>query len=97
MMGKLVWEDSFSVGVALLDEQHRRVIEMINSLAEARLEREVLSETLVKMLDYAREHFEAEEHLLAQHGYPDLALQRSEHLAFRKKTAAFSVETLEGR
>jgi len=99
-MEKIVWAPSLSVGVAALDKQHNRIIEMINSLIvgpDAEVDSETLSDTLGEMLEYARAHFETEERILEEHDYPELPAQRRQHLAFRKKAATFCVETMEGR
>lgn len=33
-MEKIIWDEGFSVGVSEMDRQHRRIIELINSLIE---------------------------------------------------------------
>jgi len=41
------------------------------------------------MVDYASEHFKAEERLLREHAHPELQQQQTEHRTFRKKAAEF--------
>ena len=99
-MEKIRWDESFSVGVAQIDEQHKGMINMINLLLaepEADVRSETVSELLTRMTKYAGEHFETEEGLLAEHGYPELAAHREEHLAFRKKAAGLCFDTMGGR
>ena len=96
-MEKIRWDQSFSVGVAKLDEQHRHIIDMINLLienVEPDIRSEPISETLTRMTKYAEEHFETEEQLLAQHAYPELLSHKEEHAVFCKKTAAFCLDTM---
>lgn len=83
-MKKMVWTDAFSVGVPLMDEQHKRLIEMINALADAS-EAVCVFDIIMRMYSYADEHFLAEEALMRRHDYGG----RDEHIAahrnFRSK------------
>lgn len=95
-MEKIDWNPSFSVGVELLDEQHKRIIGMINRLISDR-EATVRSETISELLDgltkYATDHFRTEEQLLEEYAYPDLTRQKREHKAYRIKIVAFHQAT----
>ena len=94
---KIEWNPSFSVGVAFLDEQHRVITGVINELAEhaqVAVGSEVISEVLDRLTHFASIHFKAEEALLAEHDYPDLEAQKSEHLAYRLKIATLCQETV---
>lgn len=87
-MEKIQWSPSFSVGVELLDQQHKQIINMINSLittSESNIESEVVSDTLDRMTKYATKHFKTEESLLKQHEYPHLAKHRKEHKEYQKQ------------
>ena len=81
----------------MLDEQHKRIVDMINTLISDR-EATVRSETISEMLDgltkYAMNHFREEEQLLEEHEYPDLASQKEEHTAYRIKVVAFCQSTI---
>ncbi len=96
-MEKIYWSPSFSVGVKLLDEQHRRIVDMINMLlsdSEATVGSGTISELLTRLTSYASDHFQAEERLLEEHGYPELALQKEEHQAYLIKIAEFCQDTM---
>ncbi|MHC4222495.1 MAG: bacteriohemerythrin [Planctomycetota bacterium] len=87
-MEKIEWDPSFSVGVKLLDTQHKQIIEMVNRLisdADTTVRSETVSELLTRLTKYANEHFQTEERLLREHGYPDLARHEERHKAFRKQ------------
>jgi len=81
-MAYLDWKDEFSVGIAEMDTQHKRWIEIINELHDAMKNGQtlkVLSSVLKKMTDYIVVHFKAEEALLEKNNYPDLAKHRKIH------------------
>lgn len=40
-MAKFVWTDQLNVGIDVIDQQHRRIVEYINQLDDAPLERYV--------------------------------------------------------
>ena len=60
-MEKIAWSESFSVGVRVLDAQYKQIVIMVNTLIEmneAKVDSEIISDTLTKMTKYAIDHFE---------------------------------------
>ena len=95
---KIVWNETFSVGVKEMDVQHQRIIRTFNKLvdnAQVGAGSETVSEVLAEMVEYAFKHFKAEEQLLEHHKYPDLEQHKAEHMDFRLQTAKFCRLTLE--
>lgn len=91
-MERIKWTDSFSVGVEEMDNQHRKLVAMINRLIDEQqvlTEPATIAELLTAMTDYAREHFRAEEYLMAEYGYENLDRQVQSHEAFIEKTISF--------
>lgn len=79
----LEWKPEYSVGIASIDMQHRRLINLINRLQTAVdystgevFEREALDD----LVDYTRTHFKYEEDLMERHGYPGFEGHRAEHM-----------------
>lgn len=96
-MEKILWDKSFSVGVRELDEQHKQIIIMVNTLIEmnnTKVDSEIISDTLTKMTQYAIGHFEKEEQYMLEYGYPEYSFQRSQHQEFKRKTVNFCMETM---
>jgi hemerythrin len=78
----LPWKAEYNLGIDSIDSQHRKLVDLINSLQTAidystgeRFEREALD----ALVDYTRIHFEYEEDLMEQHDYPELIPHRAEH------------------
>jgi hemerythrin len=95
-MVPIYWTEEFSVGVRKMDEQHKKLIAMINRLIkepEADTHSETISDLLSDMINYAREHFRDEEALMSEHGYPYLDRQTEQHTGFIKKTVDFCSAT----
>ncbi len=85
-MKEIVWDESFSVGVEVLDKQHKQIVGIINRLIDEPGEgfgpKEV-ARILDDLTKFAHYHFQTEEHLLAEYGYPDIQTQQEEHKEFR--------------
>lgn len=78
----LEWKDEYSVGIDSIDQQHRRLVNLINQLHTAvtystgeEFEREALDE----LVDYTKTHFTYEEGLMEQNGYPDFDAHKAQH------------------
>jgi len=94
LLEKMVWNDTFSVGVAEMDAQHRKLFILINQLVDCRTARdgttsEKLHDVLSGTLDYTQVHFKAEEDYLQRIGYPQLPAQEKEHAAFVEKMTTY--------
>lgn len=86
-MEKLMWSDSLSVGVELIDSQHKKWIEYYNSAAEALHSMQGssrIASTLGFLIDYTEEHFATEEKHMQKHDYPGYGDHRAIHQDLRK-------------
>lgn len=81
---KIIWTEDFSVGVPSMDEQHKRLIEMINALVDTSDSSAVFN-AIIKMYNYADEHFLAEEALMRRYRYAGLDEQIRAHRNFISK------------
>jgi len=84
-MAIVCWDGSLKVGVDVVDAQHRYLFEIINEIQEKLAmghARNALQDGVDSMRTYARYHFDTEERLLEEHGYPDLKAHRQAHREF---------------
>jgi hemerythrin-like metal-binding protein len=89
-MKKINWLPKYSVGVKIMDEQHKKLILMLNRLIGAEniaTDSEVISELITQMITYGQEHFKTEENLMAKFGYPQLDQHYQSHAKYKKKVA----------
>jgi hemerythrin-like metal-binding protein len=86
------WSKAYSVGVAVLDEQHQVLVAALHDLDEA-LRRgaglAVIDEILKRLVDYASLHFATEENFMVQYRYPAFHIHRHHHQKFRVALAGF--------
>jgi hemerythrin-like metal-binding protein len=85
-MPLLSWRDDLGVGVASIDEQHKKLVNMLNALNDA-VERGDADSVLAKIFEglvlYTPKHFGYEEELIANYGYPDTEAHVKEHEALQ--------------
>ena len=92
-MAFLNWKNNYSVGVLELDQQHRRLIEIINELHStmaAGNDRARLQKVMEQLTEYTIYHFRFEESLMQRHGYPNLAEHKRVHAAMEQRVAEFA-------
>lgn len=94
-MDQIEWTDTFSVGVPTIDEQHQRLVALINRLFLAIMDNAgeaILGEVLAELGRYAHHHFAYEERLLAENGYPaaQFNVHRAEHERLTAAVADFN-------
>lgn len=86
------WSQAYSVGVSTFDGQHRGLVNLINEFHSAMASgrsNEILEYVLERLINYAQEHFSAEEHVLEAHAYPGLEVHRYEHRKFLNAVRTF--------
>ena len=75
-------QDAPRVGVAELDEQHAALIDLINRLHRAMIEREdreTLAALMAELVEDTQQHFAYEEQLMSRHRYPEYASHKADH------------------
>ena len=99
-MGIFVWNDSYSVKVAVCDAQHQKLFETMNELADAMKNRkgqETLSKTACDLLVYTKTHFRDEEALLRMAKYPALVEHERQHQGFVDRVEKLADDLLKKR
>jgi hemerythrin-like metal-binding protein len=78
----ITWSDRYSVGIARIDAEHRKLVDLVNELYAAILACNPTSVT-AKVLDglasYTVSHFTSEEGLMKRHAYPGYIQHKAEH------------------
>ncbi len=79
----IVWSDSFSVGINAIDEDHQKLLALLNrciNAMETEDRKEEIRAILVELLDYARTHFRREEAVMEACAYQGLDGHRQMHV-----------------
>jgi diguanylate cyclase (GGDEF)-like protein/hemerythrin-like metal-binding protein len=92
----IIWAPSHEVGVEIIDEQHRKLTELLNDLVES-LQRGddqlAIAESLAATIAYTRFHFETEEGLMEKYAYVAAAPHREAHAHLLDDLQNFPVAT----
>lgn len=86
------WKDSLSVGVKTIDDDHKKLLGMINQLQTAahyHTDEELVESTLNDLVDYTMYHFEREERLMQEHNYPGFEDHKKQHQAMVAQVSKF--------
>lgn len=99
-MDMFVWEEKYKVGVSEFDEQHKKLISIINTLYQRIKENEkadILSNTLEELINYTNYHFESEEKLFSKYAYEHKSQHKTEHEKIKNKIAEFKTDFDSGK
>lgn len=94
------WKESYSVGVALFDGQHKYLIGLIAKLQDAMYEgrgRDAIGQTLAALSQYSKIHFAAEERLLGACDYLEFDQHKAEHDHLTAKVHEFQSRFASGQ
>ena len=89
------WKEEYSVGVELIDNQHKVIIKMLNDLNNAFLNKEhgeVVLDIISEMANYTVLHFKTEEDIFKAIGYSLEKEHIKEHVNFIKKVGEFKTQ-----
>jgi len=95
-MDIFAWRDSYSVGVAEIDNQHQALFKLVNELHVAVSTgrgADTTKAVLLRLVAYTQTHFAAEERLLAKHRFPGLDAHRQSHEEFTRQLTQFLCPT----
>lgn len=99
-MAYIILDEKYSVGVKESDLQHKKLVELINSLHDAMKEgkgKDVLARVLQELVKYAASHFATEEKYMTQFNYPGYSAHKAEHESFVTKVVDFQKDFDSGK
>ncbi len=90
-MAHLVWTSELDIGIEVIDNQHRRIVDYINALYDASLtgDRTQTGMVIEQLIEYTLSHFAFEEELQEQAGYPFVKAHQKVHQLFARRVSEF--------
>ena len=98
-MALLTWDDSYSVEVAEINKQHKRLFDLINDLFDAMKAgngKGVIENVIKELTNYTVYHFGYEEKYFDQFGYSETVAHKKEHKDFVDTVSKFQSEFASG-
>lgn len=99
-MAFLSWKDSLSVSIVEVDDQHRKLIDIINELHAAMMEgkgKEILGKVFDDLISYTVYHFSTEEKFMDQYKYTSMAEHKVEHRKLTEQVLDLQKRYKEGK
>ncbi|TAL46062.1 MAG: bacteriohemerythrin [Methylovulum sp.] len=81
-MSLITWSDQLAVGIEEIDQQHQKLVQLINGLHNHMLAgdaSEIMAKVLDRVIQYTGFHFETEEQLMLRYDYPNSETHKHEH------------------
>lgn len=81
-MKDIIWDNTLSVDVKEIDEDHRRLVDLFNVLNHAVMEgdsKDYIEAVLEELISLTVWHFRHEERLMLKYDYKDIADHKAEH------------------
>lgn len=82
------WQERYFIGVPQIDEHHLHLVDLINKTHRDFLRQapvDILAELFEELIDYATYHFAAEEQVMLENSYPDIAQHKEQHARFSEE------------
>ena len=98
-MAYFAWQQSYSVGVPSIDEQHKKLVALLNELFESMKAghgNEVLEKVLNELAQYVGTHFKTEEAMMEKANYPELAEHKAKHQAMTSRVLDLQRQVRDG-
>ncbi len=99
-MALITWSNDLSVNIKEFDDEHKKLIGMINDLHSAMGSgkgKEAIGPVLGKLVDYTKTHFAAEEQILRKYDYPGYVSHKSLHDDLTKQVVDLQNKFQEGK
>ena len=93
------WNNKYSVGISIIDEQHKKLFSFLNKTIEAKEHsdnKEELKEVLEEMTEYSLEHFKTEEAYMREFNYSEYQDHSEEHRDFTTEIIAYHDKVIKG-
>src|SRR5690554_2210683 len=92
-MEKFTWSEEYSVGVALINDQHKHFFEIANKIVDLVLKENVSQEAILKAAvelgDYAFYHMNTEEEYFKEFNYEEAEPHVNAHNLYREKVSKY--------
>lgn len=90
-MALITWKEAYSVNITEIDDQHKKLVELVNNLHDAMIAgkaKEMMSSILSGLVDYTLDHFATEEKYFDEYDYPESETHKKQHSDLVEQVAA---------
>ncbi len=94
------WSDDLETGITEIDNQHRRLVSMVNEFYRAfkkGVDRSYIGKLLQELIEYTDYHFKTEEYYFDKFGYPEAEVHKQIHRKLVEQVLEFKKKFDEGK
>lgn len=97
-MAYFEWDSSLSIGIDIIDQQHKRIIDYINELDVVLSTKnfDQLKTIINELVDYTITHFAFEEEMMDKANYPFSSAHKKVHKVFTDRVASYQQRLKDG-
>ena len=97
-MTKPIDPEEFKLGVHIIDDEHRVLIDYLNMLKgpQSQNNKEFETELMLGLLKYVEIHFTVEEEIIRAYGYPHIEAHKKSHKGFEDKLKELKINIENG-
>ena len=98
IMKDLIWDNTLSVDVKEIDDDHRKLVELFNMLSQSVMEgakAAYIEAVLDELISLTVWHFRHEERLMLKYGYEGIAEHKAEHQQLIESAKALQSKLLQ--
>ena len=99
-MSMFVWNEKYIINVKEIDDQHKKLFEICDSLynaMKAGKAKDIMGGILKNLIDYTANHFATEERLMTKYSYPDYLKHKTKHEKLVKQVIDFQKDFDNGK
>jgi hemerythrin-like metal-binding protein len=88
----ITWKDPYNIGIQIIDDQHKKLVDIINELYEAQkigTSQTIINDVIKQLENYTKYHFDSEEGIQTANRYPEFDQHKAEHEEFIGKLLEF--------
>ena len=93
----IVWKSEYNIGIPIIDEQHRGIVSIINTLHYA-IRNDYVHRMLVPIIDmlhsYTKTHFHIEEAIFAHSDFPEVSAHKALHKELSSKLTTVGLHSM---
>ena len=92
----LRWNKDYELGIPIIDEQHKKLVSIINRMESYRNTENCaqnIDQIFLELVNYSNYHFTIEETAMEKSKYPRLQIHRASHDIFIQKIHEFNVKS----
>lgn|SRR5574344_421807 len=93
------WNESYSVGVKFIDEEHKKLLEILNKHYDGVIQekdKDFMLKTMEEMRIYTKTHFGDEERYMQKYNYGLFEMHKKEHEYFISEIQEFENSWIQG-